>query len=175
VKETMMDRVLYLPTEKRTRLSVSCDDALVDIADEDCTSDTCREALRDPASVTRVCMTREHAAWLRDALVALDLGPSPVTVAPVERTPEIVLRAMLRAYEAALLDAHAAYMCGERTFEAARRVDRLAADTVAVRYACAWVIAGHNDDVDLREHRLADYRARLRGDRPLDAPPLEVP
>ena len=49
-----MDRVFYLPTEKRTRLSVSCDDALVDIADEDCTSDTCREALRDPASVTRV-------------------------------------------------------------------------------------------------------------------------
>lgn len=92
---------------------------------------------------------------------------------PVDRTPEVVLRAMLRAYEEALLVAHAAYMGGDRTFEAARKVDRLAADTAAVRGACAWVISGHAD-VDLREHRLDDYEARLDGSTPLDAPPMEV-
>lgn len=90
-----------------------------------------------------------------------------------ERTPETVLRAMLRAYEAALFAAHVAYMRGDKTFDGARRVDRLAADTDAVRGAAAWVAAG-NAEVGLSEYRLADYTARLAGTRPLNAPPLEV-
>mgnify|MGYP003494868936 CR=1 FL=1 len=90
-----------------------------------------------------------------------------------ERTPDVVLRAMLRAYEAALFAAHVAYMRGDKTFDGARRVDRLAADTDAVRGAAAWVAAG-NAEVGLSEYRLADYTARLAGTRPLNAPPLEV-
>lgn len=89
------------------------------------------------------------------------------------RTPETVLRAMLRAYEAALFAAHVAYMRGDKTFDSARRVDRLAADTDAVRGAAAWVAAG-NADVGLSEYRLADYKARLAGKRRPNAPPLEV-
>jgi hypothetical protein len=77
-----MERVFYLPTGDRQRLAVYVGDPespapLIDIADEDCTSETCREPLQDTAAVTRTCMSREGAAWLRDVLIGLDLGPAP--------------------------------------------------------------------------------------------------
>lgn len=82
-KEANGERVFCLPTGERQRLAVyvgeseSVSENLIDIADEDCTSASCREPLQDATSVTRVCMTREAAAWLRDVLIGLDLGPAP--------------------------------------------------------------------------------------------------
>lgn len=86
----MSERVFYLPTDDRQRLAVYVGDPtegipLVDIADEECTSPTCRETVTPATAVTRVCVSREQAAWLRDVLIALDLGPA---LEPVERTPE---------------------------------------------------------------------------------------
>jgi hypothetical protein len=81
-----MERVFYLPTDERQRLAVyvgeprTLAEGLIDIADEDCTSSSCRETTTPATAVTRVCMTREAAAWLRDVLIGLDLGAAPSAV-----------------------------------------------------------------------------------------------
>lgn len=96
------------------------------------------------------------------------------------RTPEVVLRAMLRAYEQAALDAaiqRARIGSGGRVrFPVAEFED----GAMVLRQALAVVLAGNGGaeeyfrlrrDIDL----LADYEARLAGTRPLDAPPMETP
>lgn len=104
---------------------------------------------------------------------------------PVDRTPEVVLRAMLRAYEAATFDACLAYFRAEDSgsHEERARHERarfLHRQCDVIRREAAGVAAGYPDPVDFdaagetSERLMADYEARLRGDRPLDAPPMEV-
>ena len=92
---------------------------------------------------------------------------------PVDRTPEVVLRAMLRAYEARAEAAHVADI--RATCPALRHARNRAQRANDVLHAMLyWHMAGKDlewDDPTLS----ADYEARLRGDRPLDAPPPEVP
>ena len=93
--------------------------------------------------------------------------------AAAERTPEVVLRAMLRAYEARAEAAHVADI--RATCPALRHARNRAQRANDVLHAMLyWHMAGKDlewDDPTLS----ADYEARLRGDRPLDAPPMEVP
>jgi hypothetical protein len=97
--------------------------------------------------------------------------------APVERTPEVVLRAMLRAYEPVALEAEEASLRSSKDDDEAHRLAWLAGcaidDVTNLRSSLARL------RVKWWEPRLptrlaADYEARLRGDRPLDAPPGEV-
>lgn len=96
------------------------------------------------------------------------------TMAP--RTPEVVLRAMLRAYEAAAFEALVKHYQaedgqGEAELEASEVINGLVNE---LRSEAAHASAGYPAH-DLTTPRLiADYEARLAGTRPLDAPPLEV-
>jgi hypothetical protein len=91
------------------------------------------------------------------------------------RTPESVLRAMLRAYEQAAERAHVADMRASTaaTRDARSRAQRANDVVHAMLYEhlAGWNIVGDpaGDTV-----LTADYQARMRGDRPLDAPPAEV-
>jgi hypothetical protein len=96
---------------------------------------------------------------------------------PAERTPETVLRAMLKSYEKAALEAAIAAWRGDDTAFVAhqRQADRLTALALDIRAALAMLIAGRLGALAPWLGRgVADYEARLRGDRPLDAPPGEV-
>lgn len=103
--------------------------------------------------------------------------------APVERTPETVLRAMLKAYEAAALDATVGFFralkVGEGTSDFSASVIDWQSRREIVFDTLAATLAGAEED---RERVLnilslvrADYEARLAGTRPLDAPPMEAP
>ena len=103
--------------------------------------------------------------------------------APVERTPETVLRAMLKAYEAAALDATVGFFralkVGEGTSDFSASVIDWQSRREIVFDTLAATLAGAEED---RERVLnilslvrADYEARLAGTRPLDAPPPEAP
>ena len=103
--------------------------------------------------------------------------------APVERTPETVLRAMLKAYEAAALDATVGFFralkVGEGTSDFSASVIDWQSRREIVFDTLAATLAGAEED---RERVLnilslvrADYEARLAGTRPLDAPPMETP
>lgn len=100
--------------------------------------------------------------------------------APVERTPETVLRAMLKAYEAAALALVCEYYGTEIAMRPGRDIVRLSdeADCAVsiVRDALALQIARGQNPLDASCSLIAtDYAARLAGTRPLDAPPLEMP
>ena len=78
-----MERSCFLPDDggEPTRTAVYFDGGVVDIAVEDLTSPGGRPLKSANNDSTRVCIARHEAAWLRDALIALDLGPA---CAPVQ-------------------------------------------------------------------------------------------
>lgn len=87
----MAERGFFLPLrdDPRARLAVrseleGIDAGLVDIADEDVTSPSpMAQRLDTPANaVRRLCLTRQEAAWLRDVLVALELGAPEAPAMP---------------------------------------------------------------------------------------------
>ena len=103
--------------------------------------------------------------------------------AALPRTPETVLRAMLRAYEAAAMDATVGFFralkVGEGTSDFSASVIDWQSRREIVFDTLAATLAGAEED---RERVLsilslvrADYEARLAGTRPLDAPPPEAP
>lgn len=107
-------------------------------------------------------------------------------LAPVKPSPRVVLEAMLRAYEAAALDAmRAAFEAenegGESDEEDGvysaewQRFDALDEMLTELREETAYLATGRGDFSIVNPTTLADYEARLRGERPLDAPPLEAP
>lgn len=117
------------------------------------------------------------SAWEAVARAVLSEQPEP------ERTPAVVLRAMLAAYETAALGAVIAFYQAPKDVPEERKarermslIDRLCS---AVRRETGAAVAGWTDidfDCDrlVARELLADYEARLRGDRPLGAPPPEV-
>lgn len=114
----------------------------------------------DPQSVT-IC---EGA----DVHIGLD---KPGETAHVERTREVVLRAMLAAYEAYVVRKETA-MLRDADMAAKAGWEAALGDLAHVRRAV--VLLPIFGEVRLFDSALADYEARLRGDRPLDAPPAEV-
>lgn len=90
------------------------------------------------------------------------------------RTPETVLRAMLRAYEAAAFDAMAAYYRAEDGESEWARSDQLDDFVDELRVETAHLVAGYKGPDLTYPTVIADYEARLAGTRPLNAPPLEV-
>lgn len=110
---------------------------------------------------------------------------------PAERTPEVVLRAMLKAYEAAAVERWRAfyraceqqYVSGRNTdvrsvHEAQRAGCRAESDAHVIRCALArWLeLPGDRDGFDMGEGLFQrDWERRLSGARPIDAPPLEEP
>jgi hypothetical protein len=94
-----------------------------------------------------------------------------------ERTPEVVLRAMLRAYEAAALEAmiehHRAPPDSPEERKAHTRARRLHRDALGLRVEIAGLVCGFPMSADWDDASRTDYEARLRGERPLDAPPAE--
>ena len=93
-------------------------------------------------------------------------------------TPEVVLRAMLRAYTEAGLAAEVAYFAaGDNSAEeraAEGRMDMIDWGIAVVRERLARLLSRPDDLCDMGVVITADYKARLRGDRPLDALPLEL-
>lgn len=97
---------------------------------------------------------------------------------PVERTPEMVLRAMLGAYEAAALDAAIAWatVAKRDRSTAMGYLTRLERVIAGLRFALG-LLCTTSESV-LRDWRAclsdwSDYEARLAGTTPLDAPPAE--
>lgn len=107
-----------------------------------------------------------------------------------ERTPETVLRAMLASYEAAAIAARlqrnvasALAISDERNGNfrgadaAVRKADaavrKADAATNHLRNVLAWHLCGYSIAGFVAGSFGGDYEARLRGERPLDAPPLE--
>lgn len=96
------------------------------------------------------------------------------------RTPEMVLRAMLRVYEASALALVCEYYGTEIAARPGRDIVRLSdeADCAVsiVRDALALQIARGQNPLDASCSLIAtDYAVRLAGTRPLDAPPMEAP
>ncbi len=118
------------------------------------------------------------ALMLADHAIGLLENQQAEWFAERERTPEMVLLAMLRAYEAAALDATIAEWRyhHDKSFETTGEQARDAA--WGVRWALAIVsVGGYEADsalVGCSNRVKADYKARLAGTRPLNAPPLEV-
>lgn len=99
-------------------------------------------------------------------------------LAPVKPSPRVVLEAMLRAYEAAALDAIAAFYAAEDMSGDERaaweRFSSLETLTNELRRDVGAAICGKFKAPTILSGLWADYEARLRGERPLDAPPLEA-
>ena len=164
--------------EEVAKLEVYEDGEWCEWCDEE-TGDDGRARLRDKASILRT-----EAAYIeRGDHVAMAASSEPPAL-----TPEVVLRAMLRAYEAAALDAEIAVQSVQKDSPAqtaaSNRARLLTTQCGAIRREAAGVIAGWPDEVDfytpgsqpVNSGVLAgDYEARLAGTRPLDAPPLEAP
>lgn len=113
---------------------------------------------------------RKATCFLRMLASGADLSAEM----PAERTPETVLRAMLASYEKAALEAEIAYYVAIPDSEEEREQDQrrevLADDVHTLRKAIAIVLSeAHRLALPTRLRR--DFEARLRGDRPLDAPP----
>ena len=108
-----------------------------------------------------------RAEGLREARDLLQLEGA--SSAPPALTPEVVLRAMLAAYERAALEAETAYRRGD--VDAFASHSEIADAAKYIRSTTAlYLIFG---SLDIREPEiLADYKARLAGTRPLGAPPL---
>jgi hypothetical protein len=94
------------------------------------------------------------------------------------RTPESVLRAMLRAYEQAALDAARAWWRSEDPDDADAHLayEHALQAWSDVLLGLTMCLEGDAPDADDFMHTDIgqDYAARLRGDRPVDAPPAEV-
>lgn len=134
------------------------------------------EALRSVAEIyERPVSTR--GGWGHIPGVGYKWTVEPVE--PVERTPEVVLRAMLRAYTDAGLAAEAGYFAADDSTaeeaDAASRMTMIDGGIDIVRERLARLLSRPDDLNDMGMVITADYEARLRGDRPLDAPPMEVP
>lgn len=115
-------------------------------------------------------------AELTDVLAAIESEPpAGPGDAALPRTPEVVLRAMLRAYEAAALDAARVYQRSPVDAEGEERAYRAAVERVDdVREGLAECLED-DDVVFVCESVGLDYEARLAGTRPLDALPPEAP
>jgi len=94
---------------------------------------------------------------------------------PVERTPETVLRAMLKAYEAAALEAAVVFHRAQK--DKSSDTMTLSTFTVRAHQIVREMLAASivNSDIQAMADRAqwGDYEARLSGAGPLDAPPLE--
>lgn len=128
---------------------------------------------KDPvhdAAVRERC--RSKTSVLRTVAVYIERGDH---VVPSERTPEVVLRAMLAAYEeAAISQARAYYAWPGVDPDLLRVSEKTDAAVTIIRNALAmFLVLGYtllgNYDASLAR----DYEARLCGERPLDAPPIE--
>jgi hypothetical protein len=96
-----------------------------------------------------------------------------------ERTPVNVLRAMWSAYSQTALDAEVDYFSivndDVQAHLAAEHRDEMADAADAVRGELSAMLAGNHTRFDWPQWIHADYEARLRGERPLNAPPMETP
>lgn len=110
-------------------------------------------------------------------------GTTPIAA---ERTRDAVLHAMLRAYEAEALDKSVSFMKAQDALSRAKKdtVGAIAEAREAATAATAVevvrdMLAAHIAGVDLAyiatESTMADYKARLAGTTPLDAPPRREP
>lgn len=122
-------------------------------------------------TVLRVLGMGEHVT-VKDGRAVLVNEPT--------RTPETVLRAMLRVYEASALALVCEYYGTEIAARPGRDIVRLSdeADCAVsiVRDALALQIARGQNPLDASCSLIAtDYAARLGSTRPLDAPPMETP
>lgn len=144
-------------------------DALQAAADHELPADP---GTRYGLAVAQRCTNEALVEAPRERGIAVDMPPA-------ERTPEVVLRAMLASYERAALDASIAYFrtaegTGEER-EARKRSIDLDACCANLRDAVASCLSnGNYEDILLVWGMLRDYRARLAGTRPLNAPPLEA-
>lgn len=102
---------------------------------------------------------------------------------PPKLTPKTVLRAMLKAYqEAVITQATRLYKVrseGQNGFEYAGVVCWFSGRLELLVFALGACIGQSKSDFDRLiisvPEVFADYQARLAGERPLDAPPLEAP
>lgn len=120
----------------------------------------------------------EHTIWLLE-------NQRAEWFAEPERTPEVVLRAMVNAYDAAAFNAMvAAFKAESEQCESDeedgvysadwRRFDALDEKLTELREETAYLVAGRDGLDIVNPVTRADYEARLSGERPLNAPPLEV-
>lgn len=116
----------------------------------------------------------EAAKQLFDLTARFTPGAHREIFGETKRTPEVVLRAMLKAYQDAALEKAMAYFNSNRVSDLDKSI---AADkrVVAVRDALAVVLCGRGVKTDVSSPVGVDYEKRLAGERPLDAPPLEAP
>ncbi len=104
--------------------------------------------------------------------------PDAAETAAVERTPEVVLQAMLAVYGAAALATEETYYA--RFYSDIRDDDRhcmawancLASERFSELRTHLARLRGRGVAPSMSALLAADYEARLRGDRPLDAPPI---
>ena len=186
----------YRPTtpEMRARAEALHDDRLLSRANENGgpwtyrITEKGRAALRGPVSPEAVDVVAPCGHLFSAQHVTAEGLRCRECEKPPALTPEVVLRAMLRAYEAAALDAEIAVQSVQKDSPAqtaaSNRARLLTTQCGAIRREAAGVIAGWPDEVDfytpgsqpVNSGVLAgDYEARLAGTRPLDAPPLEAP
>lgn len=122
----------------------------------------------------------EHLAdMLATHAIGLLENQRPEWFGDVPRTPETVLRGMLRAYTDAATDAETAYFRADELSADEARADalrsRLDEALVAIRGELGWLCANGEMDTprDWPEWIGKDYEARLSGARPIDAPPAD--
>lgn len=97
---------------------------------------------------------------------------------PAERTPETVLRAMLKAYAGALPDAYLVFAraapSSTRQMAAKQRQDFLERAVALLGFWTGDTILTGGPPVIFNNPLRVDYESRMSGTRPLDAPPLEL-
>jgi hypothetical protein len=154
--------VAFLQAEERKQDAAAADASL---------SDDSRNRCSARAGILRTMVARIERGDYRDAIVRVPVG---------------VLQEMLRAYERAALEAYVAYFRADEPREERTQSERallLHRQCEIIRREAAGFSAGHSEPVDFynpggmrvyHERLMVDYKARLDGERPLDAPPLEV-
>jgi hypothetical protein len=142
------------------------------------------EKTREPLTITEALVNMresldrgETSLWalsdLEDAIRRMQTKPA------VERTPETALRAMVRAYTDAAIEAEGAYFRSDEQSADETRADalrnRLDEALVAIRGELGYLCASGEMDTsrDWPEWVGKDYEARLAGTTPLDAPPAK--
>jgi hypothetical protein len=127
-----------------------------------------RDAFNDACGY---CSENVMAGWCAAARAVLSAQPE------TERTPVNVLRAMWHAYSKTALDAEVAYFSLANDVQAhlaAEHRDEMVDAVDAVRGELSAMLAGNHTRFDWPQWIHADYEARLRGERPMGASPLEV-